>query len=234
MSGRSGVVIIPARGGSTRIPRKNIRPIDGIPAIVRVINACLRSDCVDRVVVSTDDAEVAGLAKAAGADVPFLRPASLADDHTGILPVVQHALGQLSLAHDAAVGCVYATAVTLDEKDLQRGFDELGRNPESLIVAVTSYGYPIQRALSRDDDGHVHLVDSGLATVRSQDLPERWHDAGQFIWGSAREWLHADSVFSSAIGINVPRWRVVDIDTEEDWQRAEILIRTISPIDTSH
>lgn len=233
MSGRSGVVIIPARGGSTRIPRKNIRPIDGIPAIVRVINACLGSDCVDRVVVSTDDNEIARIAESAGAEVPFVRPISLADDRTGILTVIQHAIKELSAAPDAPVGCVYATAVTLDEKDLQRGFDELGRSPESLIVSVTSYGYPIQRALSMDEHGRVHLVDPGLATARSQDLPERWHDAGQFIWGSTREWLRAESVFSSAIGVAVPRWRVIDIDTEEDWQRAEVLVRTINAMDSS-
>ena len=234
MSGRSGVVIIPARGGSNRVPRKNIRPIDGVPATARVIDACLRSDCVERVIVSTDDPEIARVAEAAGAETPFVRPASLADDHTGILPVIRHAIDELSLDESASVGCVYATAVTLDPRDLQRGFDELGRSSESLIVSVTSYGYPIQRALSRDDDGRVHLVDPGLATVRSQDLPERCHDAGQFIWGSAREWLRVDSVFSSAIGVDVPRWRVIDIDTEEDWQRAEVLVRTISSMDISH
>jgi len=227
------VAIIPARGGSTRVPRKNIRPIDGIPAIVRVINTCLGSDCVDRVVVSTDDDEIAGVAKAAGAEVPFVRAASLADEHTGILPVIHHAIHELALDEYTSVGCVYATAVTLDKNDLQRGFDELSRCPESLIVSVTSYGYPIQRALSMDLDGRVHLIDPELATVRSQDLPERWHDAGQFIWGSAREWLRVDSVFSAAVGIDVPRWRVIDIDTEEDWQLAEVLVRTIGSMGTS-
>ena len=230
MSGRLGVVIIPARGGSTRVPRKNIRPIDGVPAIARVISTCFRSDCVDRVIVSTDNDEIARVAEAAGAETPFVRPASLADDHTGILPVIQHSIHELSLDADALVGCVYATAVTLDSTDLQRGFDELGRGSESLIVSVTSYGYPIQRALSMDGQGHVRLEDPGLATVRSQDLPERWHDAGQFIWGSAHKWLRTAGVFSSAIGVEVPRWRIVDIDTEEDWQRAEILVRTISSI----
>lgn len=233
MSGRSGVVIIPARGGSTRVPRKNIRLIDGIPAITRVITACFGSDCVDRVIVSTDDSEIARVAEAAGAETPFVRPASLADDHTGILPVIQHAIQELASESDAHIGCVYPTAVTLDSKDLQRGFDELSRSPEALIVSVTSFGYPIQRALSLDHHGRVHLIDPELANVRSQDLPERWHDAGQFIWGSAREWLLAESVFSSAIGVAVPRWRVIDIDTEEDWQRAEVLVRTISAMDSS-
>lgn len=224
----SGVVVIPARGGSRRVPGKNVRKLDGLPAIAHVISACRSSVAVDRIVVSTDDPDIAEIARSSGAEVPFMRPAELADDHTGILPVVQHAVREMGLVDTTPVACVYATAVTLDPADITHGYERLlAAQSRSFIISVTEYDAPIQRALVMSDDGAVAFVDPSVAHLRSQDLPMRWHDAGQFIWGWSGTWANATSVWGSAIGLSIPNWRVVDIDTEDDWRRAEAVLGMI-------
>lgn len=222
------VVIIPARGGSQRVPGKNIRLVHGTPALSRVIALSLDSGVADRVVVTTDSLEIARVARDAGAEVPFHRPDDLADSHTGIVPVIQHAVRELSLPAETVVACVYATAFTLDPSDLARGMETLGRSPvSSFVVSITPFDYPIQRALQMDAHGRLTMLESDHLGTRSQDLPERWHDAGQFIIGSVGTWLQAASVWNQAVGLSVTPWRVVDIDTEEDWQLAELIVRAI-------
>ena len=222
------VAVIPARGGSQRVPGKNIRPANGTPALARVISLCHDSGVFDRVVVSTDSTDVAHVALDAGAEVPFDRPEGLADAHTGILQVVKHTVRELALPSRAAVGCVYATAFTLDPRDLIRAREVLdGSQDEAFVVSVTTFDYPIQRALQMEPNGQLSMLDAEKANTRSQDLPNRWHDAGQFICGSAATWLSSTSVWSKAIGQPVAHWRAIDIDTEEDWQHAEIIVRAI-------
>lgn len=224
------VVVIPARGGSQRVPGKNIRAVNGIPALARVIALCRESGITDRVVVSTDSSEIAQVAMDAGAEV-LDRPGTLADAHTGISEVVQHAVKELALPDETAVACVYATAFTLDPEDLARGLDVLGDSPAgSFVVSVTTFDYPIQRALQMAPNGQLTMIDTGHVATRSQDLPGRWHDAGQFIWGSATTWLSSSSVWERAIGQPVAHWRAVDIDTEEDWQHAELMLRAIESL----
>jgi len=222
------VVIIPARGGSQRIPNKNIRHVLGEPALSRVISLCRESRIADRVVVSTDSEQIAQLALDAGAEVPFERPHNLADAHSGIIQVIQHAVRELSLIPRTAVTCVYATAFTLDPADLARGMKTLRESSsDAFVVSVTPFDYPIQRALQMDSNGLLTMLEQDHLGTRSQDLPERWHDAGQFIVGTAETWLAASSVWNRAIGIPVAHWRAIDIDTEEDWQHAELLLRAI-------
>ncbi len=221
------VVVIPARGGSQRVPGKNIRPVNGIPALARVVALCRESGIADRVMVSTDSSEIAQVALDAGAEV-IDRPANLADAHTGIIQVVQHAVAELDLPGQTGVACVYATAFTFDPKDLARGLTTLGDSPsDSFVVSVTPFDYPIQRALQMAPDGQLTMLDAGHASTRSQDLPERWHDAGQFIWGWAATWATASSVWDIAVGQPVDQWRAIDIDTEQDWLHAELVIRAI-------
>lgn len=229
MSDVSSVAVIPARGGSQRVPGKNLRPLDGVPTIVRVIALCQSSGACDRIIVSTDNAEIASSAKQAGAEVPFIRPPELADDHTGILPVMQHAVTELAL-HDASpVACVYATAVTMDPHDLSMAQQAISLQPTSpFVISITTYDAPIQRALTMNADGVLAMVDPATSHTRSQDLPDRWHDAGQFIWATAEQWRIASSVWDASRGYPVPHWRCVDIDTEEDWRRAELTVRTIN------
>ncbi|WP_456255056.1 pseudaminic acid cytidylyltransferase [Pseudomonas iridis] len=219
----SNVVIIPARGGSKRIPRKNLAPFDGVPMIVRSIRTALDSGLFDQVVVSTDDAEIADVARAHGAEVPFLRPAQLADDFTGTAAVIVHALQQLP-AFDYAC-CVYATAPLLQVRYLREGFELLEQHPDkSFAFSVCNFGFPVQRALTLDGQGALTALYPEFRDTRSQDLPEAFQDAGQFYWGRSDAWLRGEVVYSPAsLPVIFPRHLVQDIDTPEDWKRAEYL-----------
>ena len=223
------VAIIPARGGSKRIPRKNIKPFCGKPIIAWSIEAALDSGCFDRIIVSTDDEEIAAVARSAGAEVPFLRPAKLADDQTGTQAVVCHTLKWLqeqSIAIELAC-CIYATAPFVRSEDLQQGLCLLQDAPEKhYAFSVTSFPFPIQRAIRITADGGVEPINPECIPMRSQDLEETYHDAGQFYWGRPEAYLKGISVFSrQSIPIVLPRYRVQDIDTSEDWLRAEYMFR---------
>lgn len=219
----NSVAIIPARGGSKRIPRKNLLAFDGVPMIVRSIRTALDSGLFEQVVVSTDDAEIAELALAHGAQVPFLRPAELADDFTGTAAVIVHALQQLP-AFDYAC-CVYATAPLLQSRFLREGFELLQQHPQkSFAFSVCSFGFPVQRALTVDGQGALTALYPEFRQTRSQDLPEAFQDAGQFYWGRSEAWLRGDVLYSSAsLPVILPRHLVQDIDTLQDWKRAEYL-----------
>lgn len=219
----SNVAIIPARGGSKRIPRKNLLPFDGVPMIVRSIRTALESGLFDQVVVSTDDAEIADVARAHGAQVPFLRPADLADDFTGTAAVIVHALQQLP-AYDYAC-CVYATAPLLQARYLRQGIELLEQHlDKSFAFSVCSFGFPVQRALTLDGQGALSALYPEFRNTRSQDLPEAFQDAGQFYWGRTEAWLRGEVLYSPAsLPVILPRHLVQDIDTLEDWKRAEYL-----------
>lgn len=219
----NSVAIIPARGGSKRIPRKNLLAFDGVPMIVRSIRTALDSGLFEQVVVSTDDAEIAELALAHGAQVPFLRPAELADDFTGTAAVIVHALQQLP-AFDYAC-CVYATAPLLQARFLREGFELLQQHPQkSFAFSVCSFGFPVQRALTLDGQGALTALYPEFRQTRSQDLPEAFQDAGQFYWGRSGAWLRGEVLYSSAsLPVILPRHLVQDIDTLQDWKRAEYL-----------
>ncbi|QHF49608.1 pseudaminic acid cytidylyltransferase [Pseudomonas sp. S49] len=219
----SNVAIIPARGGSKRIPRKNLLPFDGVPMIVRSIRTALESGLFDQVVVSTDDAEIADVARAHGAQVPFLRPADLADEFTGTAAVIVHALQQLP-AYDYAC-CVYATAPLLQARYLRQGIELLEQHLEkSFAFSVCSFGFPVQRALTLDGQGALSALYPEFRNTRSQDLPEAFQDAGQFYWGRTEAWLRGEVLYSPAsLPVILPRHLVQDIDTLEDWKRAEYL-----------
>lgn len=220
---RERVAVIPARGGSKRVPRKNVRLMSGRPLVAWAVATALAAHSVDRVVVSTDDAEVAEAARAAGAEVPFVRAPELSDDHTPLVPVVADAVERLGLPRDAAVCCVYPTAVGLLPEDLDAGSALLDDTDAAYVVGVVRYGHPVQRALALDDAGLLEMVDPALALVRTQDLPPRWHDAGQLVWGRAGAWLDRTPVLTAARGLELPAWRAIDLDTEDDWARAELL-----------
>jgi N-acylneuraminate cytidylyltransferase len=219
----SCVAIIPARGGSKRIPRKNLLPFDGVPMIVRSIRTALDSGLFDQVVVSTDDAEIAEVARAHGAQVPFLRPAALADDFTGTAAVIVHALQQLP-AFDYAC-CVYSTAPLLQVRYLREGFELLQRHSDkSFAFSVCDFGFPVQRALTLDGQGALTALYPEFRNTRSQDLPEAFQDAGQFYWGRSEAWLRGEVLYSPAsLPVILPRYLVQDIDTPQDWKRAEYL-----------
>lgn len=219
----SCVAIIPARGGSKRIPRKNLKPFDGVPMIVRSIRTALDCGLFDQVVVSTDDEEIADVARAHGAQVPFVRPVELADDFTGTAAVIVHALSQLPIFD--YVCCIYATAPLLQARYLRQGHELLVQHPDkSFAFSVTGFGFPVQRALTLDEQGALTSLYPEFRNTRSQDLPEAYQDAGQFYWGRTEAWLRGDVLFSpSSLPVILPRHLVQDIDTLEDWKRAEYL-----------
>lgn len=225
------IAVIPARGGSKRIPHKNIKPFCGKPMIAWSIAAAKESGCFDRIVVSTDDTEIAEVARAHGAEAPFRRPPELSDDHTGTTPVIRHAVEWLS-QHDQApeyVCCIYATAPFIQAEDIHRGLETLQGSGCDYAFSVTSYPFPIQRALRITAQGRTEMLHPEQFNTRSQDLEEVYHDAGQFYWGRASAWLAGKVLFAPhSAPVRLPRYRVQDIDTMEDWQRAEYLFQIIT------
>ena len=225
------VAVITARGGSKRIPRKNIKQFMGKPMIAWPIEAAKASGLFSRIVVSTDDAEIADVARSYGADVPFLRPATLADDHTPTAPVLAHALRWLeehgNLPQFAC--CIYPTAPFLRPDDLVRGHRMmLDAGAPPCALSVTTFDFPILRAFKRCDDGSVTFNWPEYAMQRSQDLPEFLHDAGQFYWVDVQRFLAGGVLLMpGAQPVVLPRSRVQDLDTPEDWAVAENMARAM-------
>jgi pseudaminic acid cytidylyltransferase len=225
------IAVIPARGGSKRIPRKNIKLFCGKPMLAWSVEAAKASGLFDHIVVSTDDVEIAEVAKAHGAEVPFMRPVGLSDDHTGTSQVVAHAI-EWYRAHGQMpdpVCCIYATAPFVIAEDLRRGLQTLNERNSDFTFSVTSYEFPIQRAIRLTNKESVEMFQPENFNIRSQDLEEAFHDAGQFYWGSASAWLSGKVIFGPyTSAVRLPRHRVQDIDTIEDWNMAEYLFRVIN------
>jgi len=224
--------VIPARGGSKRIPRKNIREFCGKPMIAWSIEAALASACFDQIIVSTDDAEIADVARQRGAQVPFMRPADLANDLAGTMPVMVHAV-QWHQAHGhelTAVCCLYATAPFVEPADIKKGLKLLGQAAaDRFVFTATAYASPIQRALRLDlASGEAHMWQPEQFSKRSQDLEPNYHDAGQFYWGRPQAWLQSGNLFEGSKPLLLPRWRVQDIDAEDDWTQAELMHQTLA------
>ena len=223
------IAVIPARGGSKRIPRKNIKPFYGKPMIAWSIEAAINAKCFDRVIVSTDDDEIADISSTYGAEIPFRRPKHLADDSTPTTPVIAHAIQALEkegIEIDHAC-CIYATAPFIRSKDLRLGIEMLEKCGD-FVFPVTSFPFPIQRGLRRADNGCIEMLWPENFTVRSQDLEESFHDAGQFYWGTREAWVDQKPIFlSHTYPIILPRYRVQDIDTFEDWECAETIANSI-------
>lgn len=218
--------IIPARGGSKRIPKKNIKLFLGKPIIAYSIEIALSSGLFDKVIVSTDDAEIANIAIKYGAEVPFLRPSGLAGDFLGIHEVVGHAVKWLE-DNGALVDyacCLFATAPLLQKKYLLEGFDLIKTGAWDSVIGATKFTYPIFRSFEKLPGGGLKMFFPEAYSLRSQDLPEAYHDAGQFYWATAKVWKEKPSGFSYKNTIvKLPSHLVQDIDTYDDWQRAENL-----------
>lgn len=222
------LAVIPARGGSKRIPGKNIKQFDGKPLIAYSIETAINSGLFEKVIVSTDSEEVQEVARRYGAETPFLRPESLSDDHAGTRPVTNHAIEycKAHLFEPEYVCCIYATAPFLQQQYLRKGLEALKSDPEKLFsFSVTTFPFPIQRALKMNESG-VSPMFPEYINHRSQDLPEAFHDAGQFYWGTTEGYLSGEKIFSDkAAPVVLPRHLVQDIDTQEDWVRAELMYR---------
>lgn len=218
------VAVIPARGGSERIPRKNIREFCGRPIIGYSIDAARASELFEHIVVSTDDDEIAEVARSLGADVPFRRPPELADAFTGTAEVIAHAVEWMRAESwpVSAVCCVYPTAPLLSPQALRRGLERLEEADWAFVVAACEFPSSIFRAFQTTSSGGLKMVFPDAFDERSQDLPRVLHDAGQFYWGRPEAWLRKKRMFEEySSAIVLPRSRVQDIDTPDDWIRAE-------------
>ncbi|MEL6737837.1 MAG: pseudaminic acid cytidylyltransferase [Pseudomonadota bacterium] len=224
------IAIIPARGGSKRIPRKNIKLFAGKPMIGYAIEAALASNTIEHVVVSTDDEQIAEVARESGAEVPFLRPAHLADDFTPTVPVIAHAIEAcqaLGWSIDYAC-CIYPGVPFIRNEDIEAALALLiERGSSGYAFPVAEYPSPIQRALKRDANGALAPFDPSQTITRTQDLEPAFYDAGQFYWGSAQGWSEGLDIHANAHSIILPASRVVDIDTPDDWARAEALFAVL-------
>ena len=225
------VAIIPARGGSKRIPEKNIKPFAGRPIIAYSIAAARQTGLFSRVIVSTDSDKIAEIAKSFGSEVPFSRPAEIADDFTDTSTVILHALNWLK-ENDALPDyfcCIYATAPFIQAERIKEGFRRLRGEDAVTAFSVTSFPYPILRALRMDDDGCLKMFWQEHEHTRSNDLSEAYHDAGQFYWAKADDYVENNINFfsSSSIPIILPNYLVQDIDEEDDWIRAELMYKAL-------
>lgn len=226
--------VIPARGGSKRIPRKNIREFFGKPMIAWSIDASRESGCFDQIIVSTDCLEIADIAVELGANVPFIRPPELASDFADTISVLSHAIqwyrdqGQ----ELSAVCCLYATAPFVQSSDIKKGMDLLEKtDTDRFVFTATSYSGSIHRALRIDPvSGKAYMWQPEQFSKRTQDLETMYHDAGQFYWGRPESWLNADNLFEASEPLLLPKWRVQDIDTPDDWIMAELLYEACSKI----
>lgn len=218
--------VIPARGGSKRIPRKNIKIFNGKPMIAYSIEAAIQSECFDKVIVSTDDKEIALVAQFYGAEIPFFRPEELSNDHAGTLPVIKHAIDwfdQNGLV-PSEVCCLYATAPFVKKETINEAYQQLKASKAEYCFTVTSFPFPVQRSVIVTELNRLQMLYPEYFSTRSQDLEETYHDAGQLYWGNAAAFKAMKPLFSELTSPCVlPRHLVQDIDTLEDWKRAELM-----------
>lgn len=222
------VAVIPARGGSKRILGKNIREFVGKPLIAYSIEAAKQSKLFDEIIVSTDSDEIASVSEEYGATYIIRRNEKLSNDHVGTFPVVKNAIKQYEEVESVIdyACCIYATAPFLSATRLKEGINRLIADPSKCFAfSVTSFPFPVQRSI-RLHEGGVTPVNPEQIGKRSQDLEEYYHDAGQFYWGTKEAWMTNKETFAThSIPIILPRYLVQDIDTQEDWMRAELMYR---------
>ncbi len=219
----TNIAVIPARGGSKRIVKKNIRTFHGKPIIYWAIREALLSNLFDRIIVSTDNEEIAQASESFGAEIPFIRPSNISDDSTSVVEVIRHAIRyyhELNYYFEYAT-LIYPTAPFIHRIDIQKGLKNIREH--DFCISVTRFSYPIQRALAMNpENGTVKMINKENFLKRSQDFPARYHDAGQFVLGKEKAWLNKTPMLGeSTFPIFIPQNRVQDIDSEEDWKVAE-------------
>lgn len=226
------ICIIPARGGSKRIPRKNIKNFCGKPIIAYSIASALESKIFDHVIVSTDDDEIAKTSIKYGASVPFIRPESLSDDYTTSIDVIEHTHSwvQENIGSVNLICTLYATAPFTTSKDLINAYEVILKHQDcQAVFPIVEFDFPIQRAIKLSDDGSIEMFQPENLLTRSQDLEKAYHDAGQFYWMKSEFIGSGVSLFSDiARTIKIPHYRVQDIDTNDDWIRAEFIFKAMN------
>jgi pseudaminic acid cytidylyltransferase len=222
--------VIPARGGSKRIPRKNIKDFCGKPMIAYAIEAAKSSNLFDSIVVSTDDNEIATISESYGAEISFIRPSELANDYAGTVEVIAHAINECEKngLKPERVCCIYPCVPLIQVEDLRNTLVLLQSNAHAdYAFPVTEFPSAIQRGMRRNSLGLMSSFYPEYEQMRSQDLEPAYYDVGQFYWGRRNSWLENKEIHNSGTGFLIPSWRVVDIDTDDDWSRAELLFDLI-------
>jgi pseudaminic acid cytidylyltransferase len=224
------MAVIPARGGSKRIPRKNIKVFCGKPMIAYAISVAKESGLFDRIVVSTDDDEIAEIANQWGAETPFKRPMELSGDYTATVPVIRHSIQACENQgwYAEEVCCIYPCVPFLKASDLIGGLDQMKKTAGGFSFSITEYPSTIQRALKRLKNEKLEPYFPEFEMLRTQDLNAAFYDAGQFYWGKSAQWFSTSNIHSNGFGYEIPRWRSVDIDTLDDWQYAELLFKSLN------
>ena len=224
------IAVIPARGGSKRIPRKNIKEFFGKPMLAWSIEAAMSSNLFDQIIVSTDDQEIAKVAESLGAYVPFIRPEKISDDFATTTDVIAHAVQWMIEENYSveAVCCIYATAPFIRFSDLQESYKIFNSGNWEYVFTATDFAAPIFRSFKKNQENGLEMFYPQFFDTRSQDLPEAFHDAGQFYWGKPSAWLDGKRIFDQhSTALIIPRFRAQDIDTDEDWIRAELMAKSM-------
>lgn len=224
------IAIIPARGGSKRIPRKNIKDFGGKPMITWSIEAAKSSNLFSKIIVSTDDPEIAEVAIKYGAEVPFVRPLELSDDFAETTAVIGHAV-QWTIQHGmdvTGVCCIYATAPLIQIDDIKRGYEIFKEDHWEYVFSASNIDSQVFRSFTLSEQHGVEMLFPQHFSTRSQDLPVAMQDAAQFYWGKPSAWLNNKRIFSEhSTCVSIPAWRVQDIDNQNDWSKAEIIFNKI-------
>jgi len=226
---KNAVAVITARGGSKRIPRKNIRNFNGYPIIKYSIDAAINAGCFEEVMVSTDDAEIAGISQKFGAKIPFYRSEKTSNDFAMTADVIEEVILEYQKQGRSFdyLCCIYPTAPFINPDKLRKGFELLQERDADSAIPVVRFSYPIQRALKIEND-QLTMINPENMNKRSQDLMPAFHDVGQFYWVNTERFLQTKKLFSDfTVAIEVPESEVQDIDTEEDWKIAEMKYRIL-------
>lgn len=220
----SNLAIIPARGGSKRIPQKNIKEFNGKPIIAHSIITAIESNLFDEVLVSTDDQNIANIAREFGAIIPFLRSNDNSNDFATLTDVLLEVLENLKKTGKEFdnICCILPTAALITTLQLEKSYTKLTSNDFISIVPVIKYAYPIQRAL-KNSNGFLQMIEPKNLEVRSQDLEESYHDSGQFYWLNTEKFIQEKSIFNSKTGfIELKEFEAQDVDTLDDWDMLHI------------
>lgn len=217
------IAIIPARGGSKRIKGKNFKKFNGVPIIANTIKILKKSKIFEKIIVSTDDARIKKIAIKSGATVPFVRPKSISDDFTGSGEVIKHCIKFLEKKYNFKyVCCIYPCNPFLKMKDLKEGYKKIITGKNNFIFSATVYQFPFFRSFVFSKKEGCKMIFSRFYKKKSQDINKIFSDAGQFYWGAKEIWLSKKNIYSrNSNFIKIPKWRYHDIDTHEDWIRAE-------------
>ena len=216
--------VIPARGGSKRIPKKNIRDFLGKPIIIRTIETVLKAKIFDKVILSSDDSEVINLVKELDIEVPFLRPKNISDDFSSTIDVMEHSSKWINEHYKKInnICCVYPCSPLLTAEDLKIGLEEIKKNNWDYVFSAYECKIPLYRSFKKNDDGGVDMLFPKNFNVRTQDLQKIYIDAAQFYFGKKDSWISKKIIFSKkSLPLILPEDRVQDIDTESDWNEAE-------------